>query len=103
MIQSAEEFAYLVRGVKEYPPQKTGEYIMQQKDYAPISQGAAIELIRSRDKAIIERTIDECKYILRCDAETLGGNGFEQKSKGLIRGALLIEEALDSVLRELSE
>jgi len=61
------------------------------------------DMVSSRDRAIIERTIDECKYILRCDAETLGGNGMEQKSKGLIRGALLIEEAIDSVLRELSE
>ena len=92
MIQSAEEFAYAVRGIKEYQPQKTGEYVMQQKDYAPISQGAAIELIRSRDKAIIERCKNMIRGKLAIGALRQGTPDFGYW-----------EDALDSVLRELFE
>jgi len=91
MIQSAEEFACAVRGVKEYPPHKTGEYVMQQKDYAPISQGAAIDLISARDKAIIER----CKEKFKEDAdEDYVGHGPSWHMETIF-------VFLDSVLREI--
>jgi hypothetical protein len=61
----------------------------------------AADLIRADRKAVIERTIKECQHILKCDADTLADNGMEQKARGLMRGILLLPEALNSILRDL--